>query len=99
MTEKKIITVSNAEVGKVIGVRGTVVRAIRLQSGASVEIDHGTGDNRPIHLAGEASQVAEAERLIWCAPTHLPLAPANASNRRRHTRCLAVPLSTNIWSR
>ena len=44
MPERKTIRLTNAEVGKVIGVRGAVVRTIRLQSGASVEIEHGAGD-------------------------------------------------------
>ena len=73
---RKTLHLSNAEVGKVIGVRGAVVRAIRTQSGASVEIEHGAGDgsNRQIYLAGEPNQVEAAERLIWCAAP-LPHAP------------------------
>ena len=68
MPERKVLHLTNAEVGKVIGVRGAVVRTIRLQSGASVEIEHGSGDDRPVHLSGEPQQVEAAERLIWCAP-------------------------------
>ena len=85
MPERKTIRLTNAEVGKVIGVRGAVVRTIRLQSGASVEIEHGAGDgaNRQIYLSGEAQQVEAAERLIWCAPgPRVPARPAVCAARR-----------------
>ena len=66
---KKTLSLTNAEVGKIIGIRGAVVRSIRTNSGAAVEIEHGLGEdaNRNVHLSGEAAQVEEAERLIWCA--------------------------------
>ena len=67
---RKTIYLSNAEVGKVIGVRGAVIRSIRLQSGASVDIEQGTPDSRPIYLSGDAQQVEAAEKLIWCARLH-----------------------------
>lgn len=65
---KKTLSLSNPEVGKIIGLRGSVVRQIRTQSGAAVEIEHGAGDdvNRNVHLSGEVAQVEEAERMIWC---------------------------------
>ena len=70
----KTLCLSNAEVGKVIGVRGAVVRTIRQQSGASVDIDStrlGVADTRQITLCGEPSQVEAAEKMIWYAQARL----------------------------
>ena len=68
---QKTLTLTNAQAGKVIGVRGAVVRTIRQESGATIDIDHNGGDSRAIHLSGEPSQVEAAEKLIWSA-RHLP---------------------------
>ena len=62
---QKTLTLTNAQAGKVIGVRGAVVRTIRQESGATIDIDHNGGDSRAIHLSGEPSQVEAAEKLIW----------------------------------
>ena len=90
MLTRKILTVSNADIGKVIGVRGAVVRHIRSESGASVDIDNGTGENansRLINLSGDPHQVEAAERLIWCAAQRQRELPGSR-------RCLPAQPST-----
>ena len=83
---RKTLHLTNAEVGKVIGVRGAVVKTIRQTSGASVEIEHGSADDRPVHLSGEPSQVETAERLIWCASA--------LSKRHPHAQALSPATHT-----
>ena len=55
---------------QIIGVRGTVIKSIRVQSGASVDIERHESIGAPaterwVHLSGSAQQVEEAETLIW----------------------------------
>ena len=58
---------------QIIGVGGSVIKAIRAESGASVEIQRQeqtptSAENREIYLTGKAECVQAAEKLIWCAP-------------------------------
>ena len=55
---------------QIIGRRGNVIRTIRQQSGAQVDIERvdasGAADvYRQVHLSGDAHQVDSADKLIW----------------------------------
>ena len=57
---------------QVIGVGGSVIKSIRTESGASVEIQRQeltplSAENREIYLTGKPECVQLAEKLIWCA--------------------------------
>jgi len=66
---------------QIIGVGGSIIKSIRTESGASVEIQRQelmatSAEHREIYLTGKAECVEAAEKLIWYA---LPLGDEHRS--------------------